>query len=318
MNRLYVVEGTPTPTGASADHRLALRSSEIEGFARAVAAGRRRDASRAATAHALGRAGREGPEARRGAGPRDRRRVAAAGRPRARARDQRGARHGRARPSPTRRPPSPRRSARRPRSRRSSADMDAGRGRGARDPRREPGLRRAGRPRLRRGAREGAPAHPPRPLRRRDRRALPLARARRALPRELGRRARLRRHGHDRPAADRAALRHALRARGPRRLRRGRADGLRHRPRALGGSSWAAADFEALAPGAPRRRRRRAPPSRRRRSPVAARRRGRSRGSAGRPPAALEVAFRPDPDGLRRALREQRLAAGAAEAAHAS
>jgi molybdopterin-containing oxidoreductase family iron-sulfur binding subunit len=38
MNRLYVVEGSPTPTGASADHRLALRSSEIEGFARAVAA----------------------------------------------------------------------------------------------------------------------------------------------------------------------------------------------------------------------------------------------------------------------------------------
>lgn len=39
MNRLYVVEGSPTPTGASADHRLALRSSAVEGFARAVAAG---------------------------------------------------------------------------------------------------------------------------------------------------------------------------------------------------------------------------------------------------------------------------------------
>jgi MoCo/4Fe-4S cofactor protein with predicted Tat translocation signal len=39
MSRLYVVEGSPTSTGASADHRLALRSSEIEGFARAVAAG---------------------------------------------------------------------------------------------------------------------------------------------------------------------------------------------------------------------------------------------------------------------------------------
>jgi molybdopterin-containing oxidoreductase family iron-sulfur binding subunit len=39
MNRLYVVEGSPTSTGASADHRLALRSSAIEGFARAVAAG---------------------------------------------------------------------------------------------------------------------------------------------------------------------------------------------------------------------------------------------------------------------------------------
>jgi len=39
MSRLYVVEGSPTPTGASADHRLPLRSSEIEGLARAVAAG---------------------------------------------------------------------------------------------------------------------------------------------------------------------------------------------------------------------------------------------------------------------------------------
>ena len=37
MNRLYVVESTPTLTGAKADHRLALRPSEIEGFARAVA-----------------------------------------------------------------------------------------------------------------------------------------------------------------------------------------------------------------------------------------------------------------------------------------
>jgi molybdopterin-containing oxidoreductase family iron-sulfur binding subunit len=38
MNRVYVVEGSPTASGASADHRLALRSSEIEGVARAVAA----------------------------------------------------------------------------------------------------------------------------------------------------------------------------------------------------------------------------------------------------------------------------------------
>ncbi len=38
MSRVYVVEGSPTSSGASADHRLALRSSEIEGFARAVAA----------------------------------------------------------------------------------------------------------------------------------------------------------------------------------------------------------------------------------------------------------------------------------------
>ena len=37
MNRLYAVESTPTLTGAIADHRLPLRPSEIEGFARAVA-----------------------------------------------------------------------------------------------------------------------------------------------------------------------------------------------------------------------------------------------------------------------------------------
>jgi Fe-S-cluster-containing dehydrogenase component len=38
MNRLYVVEPTPTVTGATADHRLPLRVSEIEQFARALAA----------------------------------------------------------------------------------------------------------------------------------------------------------------------------------------------------------------------------------------------------------------------------------------
>jgi MoCo/4Fe-4S cofactor protein with predicted Tat translocation signal len=39
MNRLYVVESTPTITGGSADHRLPLKPSEIEGFARGLAAG---------------------------------------------------------------------------------------------------------------------------------------------------------------------------------------------------------------------------------------------------------------------------------------
>jgi len=39
MNRLYAVESSPSPTGATADHRLALRPSQVEGFARAVAAG---------------------------------------------------------------------------------------------------------------------------------------------------------------------------------------------------------------------------------------------------------------------------------------
>lgn len=37
MNRLYVVESTPTVTGAAADHRLALRPSQIRAFALALA-----------------------------------------------------------------------------------------------------------------------------------------------------------------------------------------------------------------------------------------------------------------------------------------
>jgi molybdopterin-containing oxidoreductase family iron-sulfur binding subunit len=37
MNRLYVVESTPTNTGAKADHKLALKPSQIETFAQAVA-----------------------------------------------------------------------------------------------------------------------------------------------------------------------------------------------------------------------------------------------------------------------------------------
>ena len=65
---------------------------------------------------------------------------------------------------------------------------------------------------VRRGARQGAAPGPPRALPRRDGRALPLAPAGLAPARELGRPARRRRHGLDRPAADRAALQHALRA----------------------------------------------------------------------------------------------------------
>jgi MoCo/4Fe-4S cofactor protein with predicted Tat translocation signal len=37
MNRLYVVESTPSSTGAKADNRLPLRAVEVEGFARALA-----------------------------------------------------------------------------------------------------------------------------------------------------------------------------------------------------------------------------------------------------------------------------------------
>src|SRR5690348_3814961 len=38
LNRLYVVEPTPSVTGSSADHRLPLRASEVEQFARGLAA----------------------------------------------------------------------------------------------------------------------------------------------------------------------------------------------------------------------------------------------------------------------------------------
>src|SRR5262249_27722038 len=38
MNRLYSVESTPAVTGACADHRLLMRASEVEAFARSVAA----------------------------------------------------------------------------------------------------------------------------------------------------------------------------------------------------------------------------------------------------------------------------------------
>jgi molybdopterin-containing oxidoreductase family iron-sulfur binding subunit len=39
MNRLYVVESSPSSTGAVADHRLSLQASQIEGFTRALAQG---------------------------------------------------------------------------------------------------------------------------------------------------------------------------------------------------------------------------------------------------------------------------------------
>jgi MoCo/4Fe-4S cofactor protein with predicted Tat translocation signal len=39
MNRLYAVEAMPTPTGSRADHRLPLRPSDVEAFARRIAQG---------------------------------------------------------------------------------------------------------------------------------------------------------------------------------------------------------------------------------------------------------------------------------------
>ena len=37
LNRLYVVESMPTSTGAIADHRKAIRASDVEAFARELA-----------------------------------------------------------------------------------------------------------------------------------------------------------------------------------------------------------------------------------------------------------------------------------------
>lgn len=37
MNRLYVIESTPTITGAQADHRLPMKAAQVDGFARALA-----------------------------------------------------------------------------------------------------------------------------------------------------------------------------------------------------------------------------------------------------------------------------------------
>jgi MoCo/4Fe-4S cofactor protein with predicted Tat translocation signal len=54
MNRLYAVESTPTLTGAIADHRLPLRPSELEGFARAVAGAVGGGAAAPAPAGAMG------------------------------------------------------------------------------------------------------------------------------------------------------------------------------------------------------------------------------------------------------------------------
>ena len=168
MNRLYVVESTPSLTGRGR---------------RPSAAAARRPRSRASRARSrpgVGRRGggaRSGRRARRAGWRRSRRtcrrtaaralviagRVAAAGGARARARDQRSARQRRHRPSATREPvEARRRSTRRRRCASWSRTWTPGKVDAAADPRRQPGLRRAGRPRLRRGARQGGAARPPR------------------------------------------------------------------------------------------------------------------------------------------------------------
>ena len=108
MNRLYAIESTPSLTGVKADHRLALKAGEIEGFARqlsgAVGAGsggsdpgsripripstrsRRRRCRKVGVRRCQGSAGASRPV------PCRRRRVSTRVRPRARAFDESGAR----------------------------------------------------------------------------------------------------------------------------------------------------------------------------------------------------------------------------------
>ena len=205
MNRLYAVESMPT-LDRRARPTIACRCapSEIEAFARALAAAARRRPARGRRRAGRGvRRTRDGSRAvaddlpaHRGREPRRRRRRPAAGRPRARARDQRRARQrrhdrrlhraGRGRAG---------RSAG-SRSRELVADMDAGAVDAARHPRRQPGLHRAGRPRASPSALAKVPLRVHLGLYDDETvGALPLARPRGALPRGVERRARLRRHG---------------------------------------------------------------------------------------------------------------------------
>ena len=260
----------PTPV-RKADHRLPLRASEIEAFARAVAAqlgvARRGAPAAPRGGAALARAARQGSAGRTRPEPRHRRRRPAAGRACARARDERRARQRR-------------RDGHLHADGRSAADrisapalQRAGRrderrhGRVAADPRRQPGLHGAGRSRSSRDAMQKVAlrAHSG-CYEDETARAVPLAHSGDALPRSVERRARRRRHGHDRPAADRAALRRQVGARSDGRDRPTRR-ALRLRPgaRVLGGAAACSARTA-------RRRLRRAP------------RRGPARRSPPRPP----------------------------------
>ena len=94
MNRLYAIESTPTLTGAKADHRLALRASEIEAAAQALSTGRRRIVLERRRAEIHRRRGQGSPGPSR-TFDRHRRRLPAGRRPPARARAQSVARQHR-------------------------------------------------------------------------------------------------------------------------------------------------------------------------------------------------------------------------------
>ena len=194
--------------------------------------------------------------------------------------------------------------------------MRAGAGRYAGDARRQPGLRRAGRSGLRRRAAARALQRPPRAPRRRDGGALPLAPAGDRIRSRAGRDLRaVRRHGEHRPAADPAALRHPHRRTSCCRVLLGPDCDLA--PTTLVRETWRA---DRPAPTSRRGGAQRCTTAwcRTRAAPAASRRPTPRLPDAGqRPPApgGLTVLSAARPDGLGRALRQQRLAAGMPEAA---
>ena len=323
MNRLYVAEPSPTPTGALADHRLPVRASRIEAMARAIAAG----VGVAGAAGATGDAADRQVDRRRGRGSaggtrrrhRRRGRGAAGGRARRRARDQRTRSATSARPSstPTRCRWTP---ARRPaRSPSSCATMNAGQVQVLLILGGNPVYNAPADLRLRRGAEEGRAPRPPRALRRRDVGVVPLARAGDALPRAVERRAHLRRHRVDRAAAHRSRSTTAARCTRCSRSSTKRPertpydtvrDFWRTQPQAAGQPTSRSSGGKSVHDGLIAGTALPAEGGDRDRQP----RTGRSRraSTARRPRDPV----RRRPDGARRALREQRLAAGAAEAAH--
>ena len=374
MNRLYVVESSPTLTGGKADHRLPLRASDIEGFAR-------EPRSRGRRARRTGRCRCRPERSRSGSRPSARtcRRIAAA-RSSIAGDYQPAAVHALAHamnqalgnvgttvtygasiePQPIGQHASLAELA---------TAMDAGQVELLRHPRQQPGLHGAGGPEVRASGSTRSALVVYHSLYHDETASSPLEHPRGALARDLGRCARLRRHRHADPAAHRAALRRALGARSPRdahersrAARRSTSSRTTGRARSAARRGWtvrnadgetfanadafwkqalhdgfirgtattgggqatpfkpapaaavaapAAAAGAAAVTAAPAPAASGAPVPAPAPVPPAPRPLQRRPGAA----AGLEIVFRPDPDSLGRPLRQQRLAAGAAEAA---
>jgi len=188
-----------------------------------------------------------------------------------------------------------------------------------RHPRRQPRVRRALRPRARRHARRRRAQRPPRPVRRRDVGALPLAPAAGALPRSVGRRTRLGRHPGCGPAVDRPAVRRPLDDRARRLVdRRQGGERLRARPRRPPVDAAGRRLREILAPAGPRRRPRRiALPRRDAGVRVRVGRRLRPRRRRGNPgPARRGAPVHPRFRRARRTVRQSRMARRASRPGH--